>query len=252
MLSQGKFNILFIGLREGLAEEDGALHLPHRIMDFPLAEMAHATGETARRLYRRAIRRKGGAAVALGFAITGFMVGGNALWDQDERHPAPLWGRGEVTAMAAHNGSAQKGAPLDVAAVRDVSAPSSQMVGAVQEALRASGWYDGPADGVLDDVTVEAIEAFEADQGLPVTGEPSVGLMAALSAGDPLPPAAPRTDLSVLEIQRRLNAGGYGPLAEDGRMGPNTQRALDSFAMDLGLAGGPREAIIRALASGGA
>ncbi|RAH98769.1 hypothetical protein DLJ53_24315 [Acuticoccus sediminis] len=222
----------------------------------PLAELADAATLSLRRLRRRVERRKGGAAIALGFLVTGALVGGNAMWEQDGMHPAPLWGNSEQTSYAAHNGAsgaeADKG---DVHAVRAIAAEpeASGMVRSVQEGLIASGLYSGPASGVMDDETADAIETFERERGLPVTGEPSVGLLAALSvpAGAPrAPKAAQNAALSTLQIQKRLNAAGFGPLAEDGKMGPRTQHALDAFAADHGLSGAASSEVIRALATG--
>ena len=220
----------------------------------PLGEMVDAALVYGRRVRRRIARRKGGAVVALGFVVTGALVGGNALWEQDGMHPAPLWGRAEETAFAAHNGAealeiAGKG---DVRAVVAPASETSQMVRAVQEQLQRLDMYDGAASGGMDEVTMRAIEAYERENGLPVTGEPSVGLLAALSAGTPGPVAAPRAAMGTLEMQRRLNAAGYGPLAEDGVMGPQTQRALDAFAADQGLAGAGSADVLRALATRGA
>ncbi len=214
--------------------------------------MADAAAAYGRRVARRIARRKGGALIALGFVVTGALVSGNALWEQDEMHPAPLWGHSERTSFAAHNGVQQD--DPEAADVSDVFAPApeaSDMVLAVQEELQRAGLYDGPADGVMDEATAEAIEAFERGRGLPVSGEPSVGLLAALSAGDPVPQPSQGGTMGVLDMQRRLNAAGYGPLAEDGVMGPQTQRALDAFAAGEGLTGARPADILTALASRG-
>jgi N-acetylmuramoyl-L-alanine amidase len=51
---------------------------------------------------------------------------------------------------------------------------------AVQERLRRTGYYRGPVDGVWGSGTRIALERFQRDRRLLVTGEPSRDTMAAL------------------------------------------------------------------------
>ena len=240
-----------------MPEEDPALRSLHRIDLTPLADVAFAIASPLRRVRRRIARRKGGALVAAGFVATGALIVGNAMWEQEGKHPAPLWGQSPQTAFAAHNGHGSEAAAKGgMRAVRPVEAEDagSGMVQAVQEQLLSLGLYGGPIDGVMTPETADAIEIYEREAGLPVSGEPSVGLLAALSAGADTAGPAPVAEagaMSVRDMQRHLNARGYGPLAEDGQMGPRTQGALDAFAADQGLAGAPADAVQRALASDG-
>jgi hypothetical protein len=48
--------------------------------------------------------------------------------------------------------------------------PPDQVVADVQGALQQLGYYQGPIDGVLGSATQEAIERYQRDNGLPVTG----------------------------------------------------------------------------------
>ena len=48
--------------------------------------------------------------------------------------------------------------------------PPDQVVADVQGALQQLGYYQGPIDGVLGPATQEAIERYQRDHGLPVTG----------------------------------------------------------------------------------
>ena len=69
---------------------------------------------------------------------------------------------------------------------REISSPTlpavtPELVQNVQESLAALGYDPGPADEVLSPKTRAAIRAFEADQGLPVTGEVSDVLVAQLA-----------------------------------------------------------------------
>lgn len=50
----------------------------------------------------------------------------------------------------------------------------------LQRRLTAAGFDTEGADGVIGTRTIEAIKAFQASRGLPVTGEPSLALLAAL------------------------------------------------------------------------
>lgn len=98
----------------------------------------------------------------------------------------------------------------------------------IEQALSGLGYAVGPIDGVLDVVTMNAISAFQADNGLPVTGLPDeavLGLLFGGSAGlvgdanaandrachtvnvTPLPPPPPPApaaapDLQIRKIQR--------------------------------------------------
>lgn len=196
-------------------------------------------------------RRRGSAAVALGFVVAGGLVVSNAMWEQQERHPAPLWGKKPPTALAAHGGEEPRVAASPAArpAGAIVARPeASSMVLAVQEQLAASDYYDGSISGLMDAATVAAIEAFEAANDMPVTGEPNLALLSALSAANTDAVRAPQPTLSIVEVQRRLNAKGYGPLDEDGKMGPQTRGAMDRFAAEAGLAGAPSREVMRALA----
>lgn len=215
------------------------MRLAERIERWPIEEWAAAVSRTGRRLRRRAMRRRRGLAVAVATLALVAAVGGNALWRQTERHPAPLWGApqdGVRQVIAGHGVSA---APANASSVGRTSVAT--LVERVQQALAADGFYTGAPTGRLDEETRAAIRRFEAARGLPETGEPSLALLAAMS--EPAPSggrvtqvAAPSPpELGVAEVQRLLNAKGFGPLAVDGKMGPRTQEALDRFAVAHGL-----------------
>ena len=53
----------------------------------------------------------------------------------------------------------------------------------VQQALAELGYYQGPVDGVIAGYTIEAIRAFQADNGLPVTGRVDGSLVSTLGLG---------------------------------------------------------------------
>lgn len=237
--------------------------------DLPIENWAAAVARLGRRVRRRIARRPlrsaGGAVALVGVA----MIASNALWEQTSRHPAPLW-TAEATEgalVASHTPSGQATGD-DAISVRNAadSGPDG-LVERIQTSLAARGYYDGEVDGYLTTETVEAIELFEADAGLAVTGEPSLTLLTAVSEPietvavvDPEPeqvdvtPAAPtpRRVTNVAEIQAALNSHGYGPLTVDGVMGPRTQEALAHFAASRGIPdNGVTPGVLRALAEPG-
>ncbi|MEM8663489.1 MAG: peptidoglycan-binding domain-containing protein [Pseudomonadota bacterium] len=228
----------------------------------PIEAWAETTARFVRRTRRSVARRPLRAAIASSASVAVVMIGVNALWDQQSQHPAPLWGGDGAPIVATHAPSG--GASSDGARVIDASAPEpDSLVQRVQESLSEAGYFDGAADGVLGDDTAIAIKSFEMERGLPVTGEPSLALLAAVSepapgleetvvaaiaVEEPAAPAAPRTVSTVPQIQAALNATGYGPLEVDGVMGPRTRDALAQFARSRGLADeGMTPAVLRAL-----
>lgn len=222
------------------------MRFSERIERLPVEDWAASVGRVLRRIRRRAQRRR---ALIVGVAGGGALViavAGNALFGQTAPHPAPLWSESErELAVAAHGAPTEAAEPVEV----------SPLVAKIQEGLSGQGFFAGDPSGVLDDATRSAIRAFERTQGLPETGEPSVGLLAAVSAGVravPQPESSPR--LSIADMQRLLNERGYGPLDVDGLMGPRTRSAIERFAAERGLAGAdPRSpALMRELAEGGA
>jgi hypothetical protein len=64
----------------------------------------------------------------------------------------------------------------------DQGSPSEDLVREIQSLLVRLGFYRGPADGALGDLTKEAIRRYETKRGLPVTGEPSRELLDRLKA----------------------------------------------------------------------
>ncbi|WP_420392555.1 peptidoglycan-binding protein [Acuticoccus sp.] len=176
------------------------------------------------------------------------------MWRQTAEHPAPLWRETAEDARFASHGGAAQGGTVTIEGEGDVHATS--LVRNVQDGLARVGLYDGPASGRLDGRTVAAIERFEEQHGLPVTGEPSVALLAAVSGVAPTAAqVAPERygTLGVADVQRLLNSRGFGPLAEDGKLGPNTKAALARFAANEGLPGGASpDEVVAALAKSGA
>ncbi|MEM7695019.1 MAG: peptidoglycan-binding protein [Pseudomonadota bacterium] len=178
------------------------------------------------------------------------VISSNALFDQSERHPAPIFGAAEELAVPVR-------AEAPLVASHSAADPGDELVRKIQAGLRAKGLYAGATSGVLDDETRAAISALETERGLPATGEPSLGLLAAVSAPRPadvtrvreVSTSSPSVVLSVRDVQAVLNDLGYGPLAVDGVLGPRSRKALDDFAQSKGISErGMVPSVLRALA----
>jgi peptidoglycan hydrolase-like protein with peptidoglycan-binding domain len=163
-------------------------------------------------------------------------------------------------------------APLPLAGCANHPATAYQEQGSasirdLQLRLRDAGYYPGPADGIWGAATSDALARFQANRGLPVTGQPDRQTVLALNL-DPAryavtayppgpapapayvpPTAVPVSDIETRDVQRRLRELGYyhGPL--DGIMGHRTRIALAEFQHDhrLRVTGEPTHRTLRAL-----
>lgn len=110
----------------------------------------------------------------------------------------------------------------------------------VQQHLRALGFDPGSVDGVPGENTRIAIQSFERQQGLPVTGRVSPTLAARLeTAQRNQEPAEPITLLThqreIRAAQRYLRTLGLETGPVDGEMGPATRDALRRYQNQRGL-----------------
>lgn len=127
------------------------------------------------------------------------------------------------------------------------STANIDLVRAIQRELTHKGYEAGGDDGVLNLISRAAIMAFEHDQGLRLTAEPSDDLLRLLVLGpaDRPRPATkvvpqgheqrPQVDQIIRTVQQSLGAIGYHPARADGRTSPETERAIREFEMDQGL-----------------
>ena len=106
----------------------------------------------------------------------------------------------------------------------------SDYVSAIQTDLATIGYYQGDIDGVYGPQTIEAVEAFQEDNGLPVTGLVDPPTQAALQAalGD-------RESAQVGALQAILIATGHYSGSVDGIWSPAVQEALEALQGDLGV-----------------
>lgn len=116
----------------------------------------------------------------------------------------------------------------------------------VQQELARRGYEPGPADGAPGLVTRAAVMAYEHDQGLPLTADPSPEVLAHLRHGTSAPGAAIGLDASaprssgtaeqvIRAVQQSLGQLGYLGSAPDGAATDETVRAIREFEMDSGL-----------------
>ncbi|MEM6847152.1 MAG: peptidoglycan-binding protein [Pseudomonadota bacterium] len=216
--------------------------------DWPVEDLSYAIATAARRGRRKFARRKGLYLGGLVGVAVCWLTVSNGLWGQSSEHPAPIF---ESAAQDAPRGSVE-----GLIAAHN-AAEYSPLIQSVQERLRASGHFVGEADGVMSADTRGAIESFEREAGLPVTGRPTLALLTAQpepqaefeqhrvrsvaterieprSFGQQTPPlSGDPVDLAL--VQQALNDAGFGPLVVDGLDGPNTRTAISRFAEARGL-----------------
>lgn len=172
--------------------------------------------------------------------------------------PAPaLAAAAPDTTPATENPPTTTIAPTLVKTVAEVPAPTQAAPAApaptmtladIQTRLNALGFDAGPADGEMGSRTREAIRAFQSDRGLAVSGEPDDALRRALAT--PAPAAAePVPDMSLAQIQARLNELGFDAGPADGEMGSRTRKAIRVFqdAVKLPVTGEADKALMAAL-----
>lgn len=119
---------------------------------------------------------------------------------------------------------------------------------AVQSELERRGYQPGAADGTPGLVTRAAVLAYEYDQGLPITADPSPEVLAHLRHGSSAPgiaigldgpaagkAAAGHAETVIRAVQQSLRALGYLTAVADGQSGDETVRAIREFEMDAGM-----------------
>jgi len=108
---------------------------------------------------------------------------------------------------------------------------------ALQTSLKDAGYYAGEVDGVYGPETVDAIEALQEANGLPVTGAVDKATAAALTSeltakgGE----AAVQSVASTAAVQQTLALAGYWTGPVDGEWTPELTAALKSLQTDLGV-----------------
>lgn len=111
--------------------------------------------------------------------------------------------------------------------------PSAEIRDA-QQRLQALDLYQGPLDGIAGPDTRAALERYQQNRGLTVTGRVDPPTLAALRA----PPPAPVTLSSATDVrtvQNRLRQLRHFDGPADGVWGPGTQAAMENFQRSRGL-----------------
>ena len=179
-----------------------------------------------------------------GMTIAAFI---NIMLLQPERHRAPLF----VGNPLIHTTPLPTQTPLpqqrpatmekDAETMRRV-----ELLRDIQIELARRGFFAGEPDAAATAKTAQAIRDFQLAATLPVNGQASESLLAAVltsnlrpkdqiasilrTSGDRL--ERPET---VVAMQRALTKIGYGPLRDDGHFGAGSRAALDRFEKDRKL-----------------
>jgi peptidoglycan hydrolase-like protein with peptidoglycan-binding domain len=131
-------------------------------------------------------------------------------------------------------------------------AQASYQIEDLQRALNQLGYSAGPPDGVMGPATRGAIRTYQADHGLPLTGEFSLSLLdhvrstlAAVESPEPAPAAVPEEQL-ITSIQAELRRRGYDVPVVSGRLDAPTEAAIRAYERDRGLpvTGEPSERLL--------
>lgn len=128
-----------------------------------------------------------------------------------------------------------------LAQLRSASADSGasyrEQVKRVQAALNARDYDAGPADGALGPKTRTAIRTYQADAGLPITGEMSAGLLQKLEGDAAAAAPSPASgNALVAQIQGELLRHDYAVGDVDGIADNQTRIAIRTYQRDAGLA----------------
>ncbi|MDA0703516.1 MAG: peptidoglycan-binding domain-containing protein, partial [Proteobacteria bacterium] len=133
-----------------------------------------------------------------------------------------------------------------IAQERSEAADERNLNRIVQSRLNALGYDAGPPDGAMGDRTTKAIQAFERESGLPVTGKPSAELATNLEValGEKEKAEAekkatkedPAPDPKLVQtVKTELNKRGYNAGVEDGAVTEQTSIAIRAYQTDAGL-----------------
>ena len=106
----------------------------------------------------------------------------------------------------------------------------SDYVAAIQTDFRTLGYYAGEIDGIYGPQTIAAVELFQEDNGLPVTGLVDPATQAAVAEA-----LEGKASAQVGALQAILIAGGYYDGTVDGQWSPEVEAALIALQTDLGV-----------------
>jgi hypothetical protein len=161
------------------------------------ARATNAGGALASHLWTRATRRPVDSFAILTATAASMIIVVNALFLQSGSRPAPFLATPKpmqaASELSRHMETTIAGRPVAAAATAQPAAahrddPIAELIGpspriaAVQRALSDYGYGQLKPSGILDDATSAAIERFQREHKLPVTGELSDRLVSDLAA----------------------------------------------------------------------
>lgn len=223
-------------------------------------------------------------------ALTATAIVSNALFLQNVRHPEPLFSTRPAIAIERETRANPVVIPVpprrddrtgSIAPPLPRAAPIDDLIAAksieatlirdIQTVLADAGLYLGAIDGVYGDLSRRAIVAYQKQEGLLVTGEPTADLLDNMKkAATAMPPTLPppvvaevpltlpppsttdtppvlpvvdttesmeseRERLRYERVQTALNSIGYGPITISGIHDDRTKNAIRRFELDNGL-----------------
>ncbi len=152
------------------------------------------------------------------------------------------WNIAAIEAAEFDTGSIGHPAPanaLDLAALAAGSAPTKaaspqEVTRAVQRELQIRGYETGARDGIAGVMTRGAIMAYEHDHGLALTARPSQELLKAIVLGEAGRGKSVKAETAeaqdvIRSVQRSLAKLRYKPGPANGRLTPETARAIRAF-----------------------
>ncbi len=177
----------------------------------------------------RLLRQPFGAILAVLSLWCGMQVA-HALFGQAGPHPAPLFQKQEFATKIPEEIPATL-FQVSVEEQPQVEAPDMR---GVQEKLSASGFYKGALDGRPGPMTMEALRAFQAREGIKITGTADAETLSRLRE-QAAPAAEEADDILVFTVQNRLNELGFDAGAANGRLNRQTHEAIRKFEAAHGL-----------------
>jgi peptidoglycan hydrolase-like protein with peptidoglycan-binding domain len=201
---------------------------PLRIRLLVVAFAALATAISYNALYLQDAPRLAGSAISAPAEELKIRPG-SATAALPKQYSAPAGGT-DIASLAADE-------PLPRTATEAPRPPvSGRLITAIQRELRQRGYDPGPVNGALSLETRSAIIAYEFDEAMPLTGEPTEALLkslifdAAMGKAGPGPPARfEQHGELVTEVQTLLADLGYGSGPGDGRLDAGTREAIRKF-----------------------
>lgn len=177
--------------------------------------------------------------LVLVFAALAVAISYNAIFLQKGMHPAPMTadpkqppGKSGRLVRKSH-----KITQVVPATETTASLQTSKTVMSIQSKLSENGYEPGPADGLHGQMTRAAIMAYQHDNGLPVTGEATEGLLRHMILGVSLADVDGRIKSSTPEetkkliksVQLTLTKLGFDAGPADGLWGATTRAAIEQF-----------------------